>query len=301
MAEDPPYLRIAAELKRRIQEGELPPGSRVPSVRGIAAEWGVAMATATKVVAALSDEGLVRAVPRVGTVVATPAPSRRSVPRRDSAARLTRARVVDAAIDIADEQGFDGLSMRSVAADLGVPTMSLYKHVRGRDELAMLMADTVFAQHRLPAVPPPTWRAQLELVARMQWAAYRAHPWLPKLLSLTRPQPMPNLLHHAEWVMRALEGHGQSPTVVFHAHITLFGYVRGTALSIEPEAQAEADTGLSADQWVDENGDLFGPAIDSGTFPAFARVVGTPFDFDLDDVFEFGLQRLLDGYAALFR
>ena len=298
---EPPYLRIAAELKRRITDGDLPPGSRIPSVRGIAAEWGVAIATATKVVAVLRDEGVVRAVPRVGTVVATPAPSRKSVPRRDSTALLTREQVVHAAIDIADEQGFDGLSMRSVAAELGVPTMSLYKHVRGRDELALLMADVVFAQHRLPAVPPPTWRAQLELVARMQWAAYRAHPWLPKLLSLTRPQPMPNLLHHAEWVMRALEDHGQSPTIVFHAHITLFGYVRGTALSIEPEVEAEADTGLSADQWVDANDRMFAPALDSGAFPAFSRVVSTPFDFDLDEVFEFGLQRLLDGYAALFR
>jgi DNA-binding transcriptional regulator YhcF (GntR family) len=298
---EPPYLRIAAELKQRIEQGELSPGSRIPSVRGIAAEWGVAIATATKVVAALRDEGVVRAVPRVGTVVATPAPSRRSVPRRDSTAHLTRAQVVQAAIDIADEQGFDGLSMRSVAAELGVPTMSLYKHVRGRDELALLMADAVFAQHRLPAVPPPTWRAQLELVARMQWAAYRAHPWLPKLLSLTRPQPMPNLLHHAEWVMRALEDHGQSPTVVFHAHITLFGYVRGTALSIEPEVEAVADTGLSADQWADANDQMFGPVIDSGAFPAFSRVVASPFDFDLDAVFEFGLQRLLDGYAVLFR
>ena len=49
------------------------------------------------------------------------------------------------------------------------------------------------------------------------------------------------------------------------------------------------------------HGEMFGPAIDSGVFPAFSRVVGTPFDFDLDEVFEFGLQRLLDGYAALFR
>jgi DNA-binding transcriptional regulator YhcF (GntR family) len=301
VAAEPPYLRIAAELKRRIEQGELPPGSRIPSVRGIAAEWGVAIATATKVVAVLRDEGVVRAVPRVGTVVATPAPSRRSVPRRDSTAHLTRARVVQAAIDIADEQGFDGLSMRSVATGLGVPTMSLYKHVRGRDELALLMADVVFARHRLPTVPPPTWRAQLELVARMQWAAYRAHPWLPALVSLTRPQPMPNLMSHAEWVMRALEGHGQNPSVVFQAHITLFGYVRGTALNIEPERDAETDTGLSADQWMDAHGGLFTPIIDSGAFPAFSRVVSRPFDFDLDAVFEFGLQRLLDGYAALFR
>lgn len=301
MAEEPPYLRIAAELKRRIEVGELTPGNRVPSVRGIAAEWGVAIATATKVVAVLRDEGLVHAVPRVGTVVATPAPGRRSVPRRDSTAHLTRELVVQAAIDIADGVGFTALSMRTVAAELGVPTMSLYKHVRGRDELALLMADAVFAWHRLPTVPPPTWRAQLELVARMQWAAYRAHPWLPALVSLTRPQPMPNLLHHAEWVMRALEGHGQGVTVVFQAHITLFGYVRGTALSIEPEVEAEADTGLSADEWVDAHDDLFAPVIDSGVFPAFSRVVSSPFDFDLDAVFEFGLQRLLDGYAVLFR
>jgi DNA-binding transcriptional regulator YhcF (GntR family) len=301
VAEDPPYLRIAAELKRRIGSGEFTPGSRVPSVRGIAAEYGVAMATATRVVAALRDEGLVRAVPRVGTVVATPAPSRRSAPRRDATARLTRQRVVRAAIDLADDAGFAALSMRTVAGELGVPTTSLYKHVRSRDELALLMADEVFAGHRLPAVPPPTWRAQLELVARMQWAAYRAHPWLPPVVSLTRPQPMPNLLHHAEWVMRALEDHGQDSTTVFQAHITLFGYVRGTAVNIEPEAQAEADTGLSADQWVDANDGLFGPVIDSGAFPAFARVVTTPFDFDLDAVFEFGLQRMLDGFAVLFR
>ncbi|WNV90770.1 TetR/AcrR family transcriptional regulator C-terminal domain-containing protein [Umezawaea sp. Da 62-37] len=301
MAEDPPYLRIAAELKRRIEAGELTPGSRVPSVRGIAAEFGVAMATATRVVAALSDEGLVRAVPRVGTVVATPAPSRRSAPRRDASAHLTRDRVVQAAIDLADGAGFAALSMRTVAAELGVPTMSLYKHVRGREELALLMADAVFARHRLPAVPPPTWRAQLELVARMQWAAYRAHPWLPSIVSLTRPQPMPNLLHHAEWVMRALEDHGQRPSTVFQAHITLFGYVRGTAVNIEPEVLAEADTGLSADQWVEAQEDLFGPAIDSGAFPAFTRMVSESFDFDLDEVFEFGLQRLLDGFAVLFR
>ncbi len=301
MAVDPPYLRIAAELRQRIESGDLSPGSRVPSVRGIAAEWGVAMATATKVVATLRDAGLVHAVPRVGTVVATPAPSRRSAPRRDATARLTRRQVVRVAIDTADEVGFAGLSMRAVAAELGVPTTSLYKHVRGRDELALLMADEVFGRHRLPAVPPPTWRAQLELVARMQWAAYRAHPWLPTIVSLTRPQPMPNLLHHAEWVLRALEEHGQDLTTIFRTHITLFGYVRGTAVNIEPEAHAEADTGLSADQWVDANDGLFGQVIDSGAFPAFSRVVATPFDFDLDEVFEFGLQRMLDGFAVLFR
>lgn len=65
-----PSLRIAAELRRRIETGELRPGDRVPSTRAITAEWGVAMATATKVLTALREAGLVRAVRGVGTVVA---------------------------------------------------------------------------------------------------------------------------------------------------------------------------------------------------------------------------------------
>ncbi|WP_143737206.1 GntR family transcriptional regulator, partial [Microbispora sp. GKU 823] len=66
----PPYARIAAELRRRIIEGELAPGDRVPSTRQVAAQWGVALATATRALAELRREGLVRAEPRVGTVVA---------------------------------------------------------------------------------------------------------------------------------------------------------------------------------------------------------------------------------------
>ena len=66
---DQPSVRIVAELRRRIAAGELPPNARVPSTRQITQEWGVAMATATKVLTALRHEGLVRAVPGVGTVV----------------------------------------------------------------------------------------------------------------------------------------------------------------------------------------------------------------------------------------
>src|SRR5215469_13876321 len=84
----PRYREIAAELRRRIESGELAPGMRVPSTRAIVDEWGVAMATATRVLTELRHEGLVRAVPGVGTVVdrgrrpARPAP----VPRRPGAA-----------------------------------------------------------------------------------------------------------------------------------------------------------------------------------------------------------------------
>lgn len=91
----PPYARIAADLRRRIAEGELAPGDRVPSTRQVAAQWGVALATATRALAELRREGLVRAEPRVGTVVAEPPrPSRprREPPRGREIGRASRRR-----------------------------------------------------------------------------------------------------------------------------------------------------------------------------------------------------------------
>ena len=72
----PPYLQIVEDIRRRISQGLLSPGDRVPSTREITREWGVAMATATKTLATLRQEGAVQAVPGVGTVVASPTPAR---------------------------------------------------------------------------------------------------------------------------------------------------------------------------------------------------------------------------------
>src|SRR5690242_1542964 len=131
----PPYARIAAELRGRVERGELSPGDRLPSTREITREFGVAIATATKVLATLRAEGIARPVPGVGTVVATPErPARRRRPGDPPAAAgtvgaLSRARIVAAAVAVADAEGIDGVSMRRVAAALGAAPMSLYRHV----------------------------------------------------------------------------------------------------------------------------------------------------------------------------
>ncbi|MGI3783574.1 MAG: GntR family transcriptional regulator, partial [Janthinobacterium lividum] len=113
------YQQIVTLIRDRIASGELAPGARVPSTRQIVAEHGVAMATASKVLTTLSQEGLVHARPGFGTVVAS-----QTVPRE-----LTRAEIVRAAIEIADAEGFQALSMRRVAAALGAGAMSLYRHI----------------------------------------------------------------------------------------------------------------------------------------------------------------------------
>ncbi|MFE9118766.1 TetR/AcrR family transcriptional regulator C-terminal domain-containing protein [Streptomyces sp. NPDC007172] len=304
---DPPYLRIVAAIRRRIADGELAPGDRVPSTRQIAGEWGVALATATKALTTLRLEGLVEARPRIGTVVAGTAPAaparRRPSPVPDPEQELSLDRIVRTAIDIADTEGLSALSMRGVAARLGVAAMSTYRYVPSKDDLILLMADTAFGEESYPANAPEEWRSRIELSARILWTLYRKHPWLAQIGSLTRPLLVPNLMVHGEWVLRALDGHGLDPAELFDIHVLLYSHVQGLAVHLEMEAHAEAATGQSEDQWMDSRTPALRELVESGRFPTFTKVVGAfeedGYDLRLDALFEFGLKALLDGLTSI--
>lgn len=295
------YSGIVAELRRRIETGELAPGDRVPSTREIIREWGVAMATATKVLTELRREGLVRAVPGVGTVVEATPTSRRPVVRAKSPGEdaLTLARIVATAILVADAEGLTAVSMRRVAADLGVATMSLYRHVADKDDLLLRMMDAVFAEHTLPEDASAHWRDRLAVAGRTLWELFRRHPWLAPTMSITRPQPIANALPLTEWVLTTLHRQGLDRSTAMTAHLTLFNYVRGTALNLEMEAEAEAATGLDSEEWMETQGPALMDALETGRFPELRQIVTLGYDFDLDALFEFGLQRLLDGLATV--
>ncbi|MFF4413754.1 TetR/AcrR family transcriptional regulator C-terminal domain-containing protein [Streptosporangium sp. NPDC001559] len=299
----PPHARIAADVKRRIADGRLREGDRVPSTRQLARDWGVALATAAKALTLLAREGVVVAEPRVGTVVAKPRGGEAS-PRRPVApgVDLTRERVVRAAIDIADAQGFSELTMRGVADRVGTATMSLYRHVGGKDDLVLLMIDAVVEEFPLPADPPYGWRARLETSARLQWAAYRAHPWLVKVTSLTRPVPSASLLKHTEWAFGALRDTPIDAVTKMHVHTLLYSFVQGIAVNIERERQALASTGLTQDEWMDGQEDRLRTIFEAGRYPNFGQVVDDlagDFDLDLDHLFHFGLTALLDGLTGI--
>jgi AcrR family transcriptional regulator len=312
VSEAPPYARIAAELRGRVVRGELAPGDRLPSTREITREFGVAIATATKVLAALRAEGLARPVPGVGTVVARsparsfagggpadpaagPARPRRRVP---AGATLSRERIVAAAVAVADAEGLDGVSMRRVATELGAAPMSLYRHVATKDDLLLHMMDAAIGESELPAEPPGDWRARVELVGRRLWAVFRRHPWLAPAMSVTRPQPVPAGLAYTEWVLAALDGFGLDPRTRLDIHITLFTFVRGTAANLELEAAAEAATGLTGDQWLETQEGTIRSLVAGGGYPNLAQVFGSDYDFDLDTIFDLGLGLLLDGLAV---
>jgi AcrR family transcriptional regulator len=346
----PPYARIAAELRGQIERGELLPGQRVPSTRQITARWGVAMATATRVLATLRSDGLVHPRPGVGTVVSEPpaVPPHRSpavgpggppaaarpaaAPAQPPAGRPNadrpnadrpdagrpdagrpapdpaRAaadrgpggaeRIVAAAITVADTEGLAALSMRRVAAELGAAPMSLYRHVADKDDLVLQMMNTVFGRSRLPD-PPDGWRPRLEVAARTFWEMFRAHPWLASALSLTRPQVLPAALPYTEWVLTALDGQGLDLDAMFTAYLTLINYVRGVAVNLESEAEAEAASGLDSEEWLVTQESQIRSVLVPGRFPMFEALISEEYDFSLDRLFEFGLQRLLDGLATL--
>jgi Tetracyclin repressor-like, C-terminal domain len=84
-------------------------------------------------------------------------------------------------------------------------------------------------------------------------------------------------------------------------HINLFAHVRGMALAQLAEAQAEQDTGMPADDWMRQHDRGLRQWANSASHPGFGYIIREPFDFDLDTVFEYGLQRLLDGINTRHR
>ncbi|NKQ57528.1 TetR/AcrR family transcriptional regulator, partial [Amycolatopsis sp. K13G38] len=211
---------------------------------------------------------------------------------------LSRERIVAAGIAIADADGLAAVSMRRVAAELGAATMSLYRHVPGKEELVVLMADVALTEEPLPPDAPPGWHARLRLLAHLQWRACHRHPWLGEAISLSRPQALPRAMHHTEWALRAMEG--LPPKMMLYAYLTLMGFVRGSAVGLEAERRAEQDTGMTADEWTDSQEATLRPLL-TEDLPALRRLTAHAIDFDLDELFDFGLRRLLDGFTSLFR
>jgi AcrR family transcriptional regulator len=268
------------------------PGDRLPSTRALARRHRVALATAARALRAIVDEGRARSLPRIGTVVSAP---------RSPVGELNRERIAEAAIRIADEEGFETLSMRVVAARVGAAPMSIYRHLANKQELVRAMCETVMTRHRLPAVVPKGWRAQLEIAARAEWRMLCRHPWLARVVNLTRPQAIPAAIAFANWVLRALDLLGFDGGTKLRLHVVLHTFAQGMALNLEEEARARSESGVTEEGWMRDEEPKFAELAASGPYPAFARMLTevNEFDVDLEHLFETGLRLLLDGIATM--
>jgi AcrR family transcriptional regulator len=294
-----PYLRIVEAIRSQIEAGTLKAGDRVPSARRLTRDWGVALATATKALAALQAEGLVRGVVGVGTIVApqsTVVARSQPAPGRAAERELTRDRILRTAIALADAEGLTSVTMRRLATDLGVAVMSLYRHVANKDELILLMTDRVFEEVALPDPSPGPWRAQIEELARLQWALSKRHPWIVSVMSLTRPLMIPHGMAHTDWTMRVAREAGFDVPTSLYIAVTLAGLLVGIGASHQMEADAMRETGLSNDEWMAKQGERFDWPDYATRFPQLTAIAYEPgFELSLDILYEFGLSLMLDG------
>jgi AcrR family transcriptional regulator len=141
--------------------------------------------------------------------------------------RLSRARVLEAAVTLADEIGLEAFSMRGLAQELGVVPMALYKHVGNKDELLDGMVDIVFGEMRFPAAAEG-WRATLRGRAITAREALKRHSWAIGLMESRSPGPA-NLRHHNA-TMGCLREAGFSFEMAVHAYSVQDAYIYGFAL-----------------------------------------------------------------------
>src|SRR5918999_541648 len=122
---------------------------------------------------------------------------------RGPKAALDAATIVRAAIELADAEGLEAVSMRRVAERLEMGTMSLYTYVPGKGELLDLMVDTVYAEQLVAeGAEARDLRSRLETLAREQWAFFQRHPWTLSIASgrsVLRPNEAATGKAEAEW------------------------------------------------------------------------------------------------------
>jgi AcrR family transcriptional regulator len=217
-----------------------------------------------------------------------PAPSTRG--RR---ATLALPDVVAAGIAAADEGGLDALSMRKVAARLGVGAMTLYTYVPGRTELIDLMIDATFAELTLPE-PGQPWRVALTRYATEHHDLYLRHPWILQT-NMWRLPLAPHVLDAEEAGLRVLSEAGLPADRVVEVIGLVDSTVRGLARAAVAEQAEGSSTGTSNDDYWDSMSDFWVTWFDPTRYPTMTRVWEAG-GFDTGHAsFQQTFERLLDG------
>jgi AcrR family transcriptional regulator len=210
----------------------------------------------------------------------------------------SRAAIAAAAVSLADAEGIDAVTMRRMAADLGMGTMSLYNYVPTKEHLVQLMIDEVSSEYRYPDPAPPDHRVALLDLARQGWGITQRHPWLPRIMQ--RPPVIgPSALRYIDYFLGLLSGSGLDAG----AKMELLALVNGFAISYggvqAALAEERARTGVTEqEQAAAQVAGLVAAAV-SGRYPNLAAALAgpPPPDRDADEIFDRCVLRLID--AAL--
>ncbi|HUN37447.1 MAG TPA: TetR/AcrR family transcriptional regulator [Trebonia sp.] len=218
--------------------------------------------------------------------------------------RYTRAEIVRTAIGLADREGFEAVTMKRIAAELGAGTMTLYYYVRNKADIVALMQDAIFSDVLVPAGQlPGDWREAVTVIARRSRDALVGHPW--SVSSLNQAQFGPNAMAHYEQSLAALAATTLDYPQKAEVTAILDDYVVGSAThTIEVQERLRAAAGNTT---LLAEAKAYGDALMStGAFPELAALTEHATDTagpeggigplaHLDRQFETGLAALLDG------
>ena|SRR6201994_1617160 len=206
--------------------------------------------------------------------------------------RLSRERVLEAAVALADEAGLEAFSMRALAQELGVVPMALYKHVANKDELLDGMVDRVFGEIELPPADVD-WRSAMRRRAISTRDALGRHGWAIGMMESRQPGPA-NLRNHNA-VMGCLREAGFPFAMAIHAYSVQDAYIYGFALQ-------ERDTGFETPESAGEAAQRRAATIGAlEDYPHLAEIVAKLPESGYDNAVEFawGLDLILDGLERL--
>lgn len=198
---------------------------------------------------------------------------------------LSRARIAAAAVALLDEQGLNGLTMRRLAEQLGSGVMSLYWHVKNKEEVLALALDSILEYRPPQLADPQAWRAQVLHLLEDWRVIMLRHPWSASLLP--RQALGQNILGRLELLGQALSSAGVADEELNAAIWSLWNYVMGATITRSSFDHAAKENAASSDQ----------ASASSGQHPTIERT-GLLLDDDWDGVFVRGLGFLLDGLIS---
>jgi TetR/AcrR family transcriptional regulator, tetracycline repressor protein len=203
---------------------------------------------------------------------------------------LSRERILTVALQMVDEHGMKGLSMRRLAAELEVDPMAIYYHLPNKQAILAGLVERVFAELRMPPARSELWQERVRAVARAYHGLARAHPNLVLYLVTDRESAAVAALDLNEALYEALREGGLSPRMIVRASDLVVDYVNGFAL-----AEVSGSTG-QPDEWWELLTLLDGQPLEQ--FPALRYVFSHLPGEDSRDGFEAGLDIIVAGIAA---
>lgn len=201
-------------------------------------------------------------------------------PRRGRPASLTPEQIVEAALALTGEDGMEALSMRRLAADLGVSAMTLYGYFSSKSVLVRAMLDRVSEELGLDIDDGVPWQERLEIMARRTRAALLRHPGVAPLF-VDRPDPRGRALSVVEDAIGALRAEGIPGEVAIRGVYAVTGYAIGFVAQEVRRARAERRLDYSS--------------LPADRFPNLTELSESARGFTSDEQFDFGLQAIIEG------